>query len=104
MADESVMTFTPEEIEDGKGLAWLSYVGWLFLIPLIAKKDNKFCKAHAKQGLVLGVSILLWWIPVVGWIFGVFGLICCIMGLIAAFQGQYKKLPLFGSIAESLKF
>lgn len=104
MADESVMTFTPEEVEDGKGLAWLSYLGILFLVPLLAKKDNKFCKAHAKQGIVLFVADILIVIPFVGWIWGIFVLICIIMGIIAAFGGQYKKLPLFGGIAESLKF
>ena len=39
-------------VEEGKALAWLSYIGILFLVPLLAKKDNAFCMHHAKQGLV----------------------------------------------------
>ncbi len=104
MAETPAMEFTQQEIDDGKGLAWLSYLGILFLIPLLAKPDNKFCKTHAKQGLVMAIAWILAVIPFVGWLWGVFVLVCMIMGLIAAFGGKYQKLPLFGSIAASLKF
>jgi len=103
MADESVKTFTPEEIEDGKMFAGIGYLGILFLVPLLAKKDNAFAKAHAKQGLVLCIAWILAVIPFIGWLWGVFCLVCMIMGLVNAFGGKYAKLPLFGGIAESIK-
>ncbi len=36
-----------------KGVAWLSYVGLLFLIPLFARKNSEYCKFHVKQGATL---------------------------------------------------
>ncbi len=104
MADEATpMTFTAAEIEDGKVFAGIGYLGILFLIPLLAKKENNFCKAHAKQGLVLFVAWIPVLIPFVGWLWGVFCLVCMIIGLINAFSGKYTKLPLLGGIAEKIK-
>jgi uncharacterized membrane protein len=104
MAEAAPLTFTPEEIEDGKVFAGIGYLGILFLIPLLAKPDNKFCRAHAKQGLVLCIAFILAVIPFIGWLWGVFCLVCMVIGLINGFSGKYAKLPLFGGIAESLKF
>lgn len=42
-----------KEIEEGKTFAAIGYLGILFLVPLLAAKDNKFAKFHGKQGLVL---------------------------------------------------
>ena len=98
------LTFTQQDIDDGKVFAGLGYFGILFLIPLLAKPDNKFCRAHAKQGLVLCIGWILAVIPFIGWLWGVFCLVCMIMGLINGFSGKYAKLPLFGSIAEKLNF
>ncbi|MBN1445824.1 MAG: hypothetical protein JW957_06930, partial [Candidatus Omnitrophica bacterium] len=63
-------------IDEGKGLAWLSYLGILLLIPLLVNKDNEYSKFHVKQGLVLLISgiilsvasIILAFIPVIGWL------------------------------------
>jgi len=104
MAEETTLTFTQEEIDDGKTFAGIGYLGILFLIPLLAKPDNKFARAHAKQGLVLCIAWIPVVIPFIGWLWGIFCLVCMIMGLIAAFGGKYQKLPLFGSIAEKLTF
>ncbi|UCE26445.1 MAG: hypothetical protein JSW52_08830 [Candidatus Coatesbacteria bacterium] len=42
-----------KEIEEGKTFAGIGYLGILFLVPLLAAKDNKFAKFHGKQGMVL---------------------------------------------------
>lgn len=104
MAETTSLEFSAEEIEDGKTFAGIGYLGILFLIPLLAKPENKFCRAHAKQGLVLCIAWILAVIPFIGWLWGIFVLVCMIMGLIAAFNGRYQKLPLFGVIAEKLTF
>jgi uncharacterized membrane protein len=104
MAETTSQEFSAEEIEDGKTFAGIGYLGILFLIPLLAKSENKFCRAHAKQGLVLCIAWILAVIPFIGWLWGIFVLVCMIMGLIAAFNGKYQKLPLFGAIAEKLTF
>jgi len=68
-----------KEIEEGKTFAGIGYIGILFLVPLLAAKDNKFAKFHGKQGMVLCcASIIGWIVAVILWIllavvFGVLG-------------------------------
>lgn len=120
MADEQSATPAPSTggapSSDEKVMAALSYLGILFLIPLLTKKDSKFAMFHAKQGLVLFIleiifglaQMFLAFIPFVGWliipiiwvIIGIFSLI----GLIQAFSGNYWKMPILSGWAESFKF
>lgn len=108
MADTAV----DPDVQDGKGIAWLSYLGILLLIPLLTKKDNKFVKYHVKQGIVLLIawiilSIILV-IPILGWIVGILGdiflLIMLIMGIVQSLGGNYWKMPVLGGFAEKFNF
>ena len=38
------------DVQQNKGIAWLSYVGLLFLIPLFVRKTSEYCKFHVKEG------------------------------------------------------
>lgn len=110
----------PEEdksIEEGKLFAFIGYWGLLFLVPILAKKDNKFAVFHGKQGMVLTIAFIaviivftiLSIIPYVGILFmiiewlalivmGVFAII----GMIQALTGKYWKMPIFGDMAEKI--
>lgn len=45
---------TPEaDVQQNRGIAWFSYMGLLFLIPMFAKKDSEYCQFHVKQGATL---------------------------------------------------
>lgn len=110
------MTQTPlsskkdPDIEENKVIAAIGYLGILFLVPLLLKKESKFALFHAKQGLVLFIVevilMILGWIPILSflvfliWI-GVVVLI--VMGIVQALQGQYWKMPLLGDYAEKIK-
>ena len=109
-------------------MACLSYIGPLFLIPLLGRKDSGFAQFHAKQGLVLfGLDIILWvigWIVqsiffsslwaiiYMGWLASLVSLaiwiviaIFSIMGLVYSLQGKWWRLPMgLDKIAASLKF
>jgi uncharacterized membrane protein len=98
---KSKVQASKKDIEDGKSLAWLSYLGLLLLIPLLVKPDNSFCKHHAKQGIVL----LLLWIGlfIVGIIpfmhviviLGDLGIaVFAIIGIVQSLSGNYWKAPL----------
>lgn len=100
-------------VEEGKSLAWLSYLGILLLIPLLVKPDNDFCKHHVKQGLV----ILIAWIvlgviqviPFLGWIIGFIGMIILIvliiMGIVNSLQGKFWEAPMgIYKLSEKFKF
>lgn len=90
-----------DDVEEGKSLAWLSYLGILLLIPLLVKPDNKFCKHHAKQGLVLlifwiGLAILSFipFINFIAWIGYIIILVLAIIGLVQSLQGKYWEAPM----------
>ncbi len=88
-----------KDIDDGKSIAWLSYLWLLFLVPLLVKPENTFCKHHAKQGLVM---MLLWialliLLPILH-ILSVIGymilIVFSIMGIVQSLNGIYWKAPL----------
>jgi uncharacterized membrane protein len=113
-----------KEIEEGKTYAGIGYLGILFLVPLLAAKDNKFAQFHAKQGMILTIagfiaiivviilSVVLSFIPCIGWAIGIIlwlvvvigWLVLAIMGLVKAFQGEYWKMPVLGDWAKQLNF
>jgi len=94
------------DIEKNKGIAALSYIWILFLIPLLTKKDSDFAKYHAKQGLVFFIFStivgFISWIPVVNILLGIFGLVLFIMGLVNALGGKKVPLPVIGQYAEKI--
>ena len=45
---------TPDmDVQQSKGIAWLSYMGLLFLIPMFVRKDSDYTRFHVKQGATL---------------------------------------------------
>ena len=85
-------------------------VGWVTgLIFFLIEKENKFVRFHAMQSIVVFgafsvLSIVLSFIPVVGWILGtilgVAAFVLWIILMVKAYQGQKWKLPVAGDIAE----
>ena len=104
MADE-------KDVAENKGMAAIGYLGILFLIPLLAKKDSPYAQFHAKQGMVLFICWIIasfvWVIPFLGWVIGAIAnlglFILFIMGLINALSGKTTPLPIIGSYAEKIK-
>lgn len=47
-----------DDIESNKGMAIISYLGPLCIIPFLTSKNSKFAKYHAKQGLNLFIAEL----------------------------------------------
>ncbi len=109
---EEIKDFDPKDVEENKVIAALSYIWILFIIPLIVKKDSRFCVEHAKQGLVLFIAelivLIIRIIPVLGWIvayvLGVVLTIVSLIGLIYALQGKFWKIPIVYDFAKGFKF
>lgn len=89
------------DVKENKLWALLSYLGVLVVLPLIMKKDSKFALFHAKQGLVLLAGWILSWLPF-GPIIGIIALIFSIIGIINVLNGEEKKLPIVGDLAEKI--
>ncbi len=106
--------FSAKDVEENKAITFLSYLGVLALVPLLAKKDSEFAQFHAKQGTVLFVvwfiaSYVAGIVPVIGhglvWpAVSIFGLVLTIMGLINVANGVKKELPVIGEWANKIKF
>lgn len=114
MNEESKKASSNKDIEENKVIAAIGYLGILCLVPLLAKKDSPYAQYHGKQGLALLVLMIIaqlgwviFWIPFIGWLIMValyvFIFVLFIMGLVNAFGGVMKPLPLIGKYAEDLK-
>jgi uncharacterized membrane protein len=89
-----------------KLLALLCYLGPLFLIPYLTRRDSDFIRFHSNQGLllliadiVIGLASLLFIIGgIVGAVGRVFIIICFIKGIISVLGGKKEPLPVIGNI------
>ena len=112
---------TPDaaDVEKNKVFAALSYVGILWLVPLLAAKDSPFAKYHCNQGIVVSAlwvvgvfvliiaSIMAHFIPFIGCCAGcILQLVVCvgmlaisILGIVNAITGKMKPpLPFMPDI------
>ena len=88
-------------------LAALAYIWFLFLIPLILKRNSKFCQFHAKQGLVLFiielVGGLVFWVPLFGQLLVLVLFVFSLVGIFEALAGNYWPAPIIGDYAKKIK-
>lgn len=113
------MTQQDADVQSSRGIAWLSYVGLLFLIPMFVKKDSPYCQFHVKEGVTLCACEIALYIVnaimsaifnaaslyVLGFIFGlivwaaeIFLFVVAIIGIVHAAKGEKVELPLIGKI------
>ena len=108
----NVLGSEAEDIKKNKGMGILSYIGILFIVPLVAAKDSKFAMFHANQGLVIFIATIILSfaagiisaLPYIGFIgsiisslVGIVAFIYEILGIISAAKGEMKELPYIGS-------
>ena len=114
-------TFSKQDIENGKVMGVLSYIGFLALIPFLTEKNNSFVIYHAKQGMNLFILDIIASIAI-GIVSGIIGgigtagdiiiftifsgllrtalsaavTIFMILGIVNVVNGQAKELPVIG--------
>ena len=76
-------------------LAYLTWIG--FLIAYFAG-DRQGARFHLNQGLVVNLFGLLTGFPFIGKIWGLFILVCMVLGVVNASNGENKEVPLIGGI------
>lgn len=109
-AAEPVVLFPTDEVEGGKLLAILGYLfSFLFFLPLVVSgKKTSYGMFHANQQLMLfivglGSTIVKQLkIPLlsglVSTVASIFCFVVCIMGIVSAYKGTQKPLPLIGKV------
>ena len=101
--------------DERRGMAAISYLGVLCLIPLIFAKDSAFAQYHAKQGLVLAIigivvrmlADLLWRVPFGGALTSLVYialLVITIMGILKALKGEKFEIPMVSEWAAKIHF
>lgn len=77
---------TPEmDVQQSKGIAWLSYLGLLFLIPMFVRKYSDYTRFHVKQGATLCAFEIAYWIT--------YGIIMAIIDAIFPGYHSYYLYP-----------
>jgi uncharacterized membrane protein len=97
------------DVDQNKVYAILSYIGILFLVPLLAAPESPFARYHTNQGIVLFISALVVHFASIFIGFATLGLgflgvplgwmvilVFMILGIVNAANGQCKPLPLIG--------
>ena len=116
----AVASITEADIQAGKTMAILAYI--IFLIPLLAARDNKFAMYHTEQALI---NVIICWgayivltilgiilsniagfigcgIQIIGWLLWIAYLVFLIMGILNSAGGKVKELPIIGSYGSKL--
>lgn len=76
---------------DAKTTSIVAYLTWIGLIIAVVAGDKEGAKFHVNQALVIMLFSLLSIIPCIGWIWGIFMIVCWIMGLVAAINQEEKR-------------
>jgi uncharacterized membrane protein len=90
-----------------KLLSALGYIGFLCVLPLVLRRDSKFCNYHGKQGLILAIfdmairlfSMFTGFYTVLLILFYLLLIYC----IVRAFRGDYFTLPVVSELAGDLK-
>jgi len=76
----------------------VAYITWIGLLIALLAGDWKAAKFHVNQALVITLFSLLSAIPCIGWVWGIFMIVCWIMGILAAINEEEKRVPVIGNI------
>lgn len=109
--------FDSADIQNNKVMAVFAYMGILVLIPMLAAKESKFARYHARQGLallmvemmfavsycilsliVLSISWRLYFIVKIMGMAGFLFPVLAMIGIRNVIGGRARKLPVIGSI------
>lgn len=112
--DTNEISMEEEDINANKVYGILSYIGFLFIIPLLAAKESRFAKFHANQGLVVFLAQMIinlastivcallsaihlgTMAAVLAPLVSLVSLALSVIGIINAAQGKAKEIPVIG--------
>jgi uncharacterized membrane protein len=85
---------------DGKTkaiVAHITLIGWVIALVINSNEKDELASYYIRQllGLYL-LNLVLWMIPVVGWLLNIVVFVFWLMSLIGAIQGEQKETPIVG--------
>lgn len=83
---------------DAKTTGIVAYITWIGFLVALLGGDKEGAKFHLNQALVIWLFSIPSFIPCIGQIWGIFMLVCWILGLVAAINQEEKEVPLIGRI------
>lgn len=88
------------DIDENKDLAAFSYLWIMSVVVFLTKRKSPFIRYHSKQAIVLFLlSIMTYFIPVIGRFLELIVLVGMVYGFLAAAQGQKKDVPIIGPLS-----
>ena len=81
-----------------KATGVLAYLTWIGFLVAYFAGDRQGARFHLNQGLVVNLFGLLTGISLIGKLWGIFILVCMILGVLNASNGVNKEVPLIGGI------
>ncbi|MGJ6980883.1 hypothetical protein ACSDQ9_10210 [Aestuariimicrobium soli] len=108
--------FSPQDVNEGKTLSAVGYLGILFLLPLLMQPNNRFSRFHANQSIVnvltavvlgIGSGIIQFVLDqlnvplvggLIGWLCSLAPIVLAVIGAVNAGSGKAKTLPIIGKI------
>lgn len=95
-----------EDVRQNKAMCYLCYLGPLFLVPYLLRRESPFVRFHSNQGLLLLLAIIVVSvcdaIPIIGWLISILGTLFCLScffkGMNSVSKGRMDRLPVIGEI------
>ena len=96
------------DAQKNSGVAALSYLWILFIVPLLGKRKSKFAQFHAKQGLVLfGIELvagMFAWFPLFGQLIILGLIVIAVMGAVKALNEEWWEIPYISEWSKKINF
>ena len=98
------------DIDENRIISAIGYIGVLFLLPLLMKRDSDYAQYHGKQGLALflawTINSVIAIVPIIGWTVAFFGsillLVLSFLGILKAYAGEYWEMPFVRVLSKKL--
>ena len=85
---------------DGKTkaiVAHITLIGWIIALVINSNEKDELASYYIRQllGLYL-LNLVLWMIPIIGWLLNIVVFVFWIMSLVGSIQGEKKEKPIVG--------
>ncbi len=107
-SDNKMISADELDAEQNSGVAALSYLWILFIVPLLGKRNSKFAQFHAKQGMILfGIELIAGmfaWFPIFGQLIILSLIVVAVMGAVKALNEEWWEIPYINAWSKKINF